>query len=153
MSNNQKVICISAYYDKLKCSFDVICGYSRIGFNVYFYVIGRTAPAPSHSYRQQFVDVGEVVGAAMLALHFPRLLPLALNCELDGFQTVAVAYVVNGFHEDGTLWTVRYRVEEVRLRRIGWRDVAHDDARFLVENALTVDVCEYAEGCGGDFQA
>ena len=41
-------------------------------------------------YRQQFAGIGEVIAAAVVAIHLPRLLLVALCGYLYGFQTIGV---------------------------------------------------------------
>lgn len=84
---------------------------------------------------EQLVDVSQIVGALVLAFHFPGLFVLALHCQLHGLQAIATVDVVGGFHELGALGAPAYRVEQVGLYVCGWHNVAYHHACFLVRYA------------------
>ena len=90
----------------------------------------------------QPIDIREVVGAAVLALHLPRLLLLPLHCQPQRLQAIAMIDGIESLHQLGTLRTILDRIEEVGLERMKRLDVTHDNTRLLVLDALTVNLSE-----------
>ena len=100
-----------------------------------------------YMYCKDLMDIGEEVGTAVFALHLPGLLLLAFYHELDGFGSVALIDMIDGFHEVLTFGTVGDRIEEVGLEVADIDDIAQDDTRLLVMDAGDEEV--FQEGKGG----